>query len=382
MRAISIIVGFSLLIAGVWGMLAFRPNENNHYSGTIEADDVHLGSKIGGRVVQVLVREGDTIHPGDLLVQLDEEAPQARLAMAQAEVQAASQALLELQRGSRDEEIAQAKASWAEAQTHLRMLRNGPRKKEIEAAQQAVEAAKAERDLAAITKKRQAELLAKQNTSQDTMDRAATQLDVAASRLHAAEAQLSLLLAGYREEEIAMAEARAQAAEAHYHLVVTGPRDEQIQQAQARYDGACAAWTQARVDLEETRILSPSEGVVESCRLQPGDLLSPNQTALTMLLYEPLWVRIYIPESGLGQVQLNETLPFSVAAFPGQTFTGRVVQIQRQAEFTPRNVQTPETRDDLVFGVKIEVNDSSNTLRPGMVADFYLNSLPNEERTL
>ena len=126
------------------------------------------------------------------------------------------------------------------------------------------------------------------------------------------------------------------------------------------------------MDLGETVITAPSEGVAETCRLRPGDLLAPNQAALTMILYEPLWVRIFVPESRLGQVPVGRIVDLATASFPGEVFKGTIVQVNRKAEFTPRNVQTPETRDYLVFGVKIDIQDPDRKLRPGMVADVFL----------
>jgi len=197
------------------------------------------------------------------------------------------------------------------------------------------------------------------------------------NRYRAARAELEKLRVGFRQEEILAAKAQLEGASASLGLALEGPRIEQIEQARAEVERARAVVERARVDHRETRIVAPGDGVVEVCRLQPGDLLAPNQAALTLILPIPLWVRIYVPESRLGAVGVGNALDLSVAAYSGRTFTGRVVQINRKAEFTPRNVQTPETRDDLVFGVKIEIDDPEGLLRPGMVADVVISSQQN-----
>ncbi|MEW6238614.1 MAG: efflux RND transporter periplasmic adaptor subunit [Candidatus Omnitrophota bacterium] len=358
-------------LLGAWWRHESLRSESAQYSGTVEAEDAALGSKVGGRVVSVPAKEGDAAKTGDVLVRLERNALEARVKEAEAELERSRQQLLELERGSRPQEIQQAKALLEEARSNLLLMQNGSRQEDIRAAQANVDAAKAEIELAALTEKRQVELFAKKNTSEENLDRARKELRVAQNRLRAAQAELDRLLSGFRTEEIQQAQAKVNAASAALTLMEEGEREETIAQAKADAMRLESALQRARIDLQEADILAPSEGVVETCRLQPGDLLSPNQTALTMILYQPLWIRIYVPESRLGQFSVGEELELTAASFPGQRFKGRIAQVNRRAEYTPRNVQTPDTRDDLVFGVKIDIEDSKRLLRPGMVADVF-----------
>ncbi len=365
------------LAAGGWWYFHQNHLDAPLYSGFIEAEDAAPGSKIGGRVVSVRVQEGDAVKTGDLLVQLDEEPVSARLREAEAGLQAAEKRLEELENGTRPLDIEKARALLEQARQQWTLLVNGPRPEDIRAAEANVASASADLNLAMVTEKRQRELFAKKDTTADNLDRAQKELTVAQNRYRAARAELEKLRVGFRQEEIRAAKAQLEGASASLGLALEGPRVEQIEQARAEVERARAAVERARVDLRETRIVAPGDGVVEVCRLQPGDLLAPNQAALTLILPIPLWVRIYVPESRLGAVGVGNTLDLSVAAYPGRTFTGRVVQVNRKAEFTPRNVQTPETRDDLVFGVKIEIDDPEGLLRPGMVADVAISSQKN-----
>ncbi|MGC9327865.1 MAG: HlyD family secretion protein, partial [Candidatus Hinthialibacter sp.] len=249
------------------------------------------------------------------------------------------------------------------------LLQNGPRVEDIRAAEANVASASAEFSLAFITEKRQRELFAQKNTTAENLDRAVQELTVAQNRLNAARAELDKLRAGFRTEEIQAAKAKMDAASASLSLSLEGPRQEQIDQALAELERTKALVEKAQIDLKETQITAPADAVVEVSRLQPGDLLAAHQIAASLILPDPLWVRIYVPESRLGTVSIGNQLPVTVSAYPSRVFSGRVVQINREAEFTPRNVQTPETRDDLVFGVKIELDDPQHLLRPGMVAD-------------
>jgi HlyD family secretion protein len=96
----------------------------------------------------------------------------------------------------------------------------------------------------------------------------------------------------------------------------------------------------------------------------------------TLILPQHLWVRVYVPEKWLGYIKLNETVRIRVDSFPGKDFHGAVEQINRQAEFTPRNVQTVEDRIKQVFGVKIDLDNSEDKLRAGMSADVYFDNVP------
>ena len=347
---------------------------NPRFSGTMEAKDSAVGSRTGGRVIFVAVKEGDVVKEGQILVRLDSAPLEAKFQQAAADFERSWQKSKELENGTRLEEIEQAEASYEKAKSQWQLMKNGARTEDIAAAKANLEARKAELQLAQITEKRQTELFANKNTSAENLDRAHKELAVSQNLVHAAEADLQRLLAGFRVEDIQSAKAQMDMASAALTLARKGPREEQTAQAHADMERVKAVMSSAQIDLAEAIIKAPTDGVVETSNLEPGDMLSPNQTAITMILYKPLTVRIYVPESFLNQVPVGKEVMVSAASFPGKTFSGKIEQVNQRAEFTPRNVQTPETRDDLVFGVKIEINDPNHLLRPGMVADVSLNN--------
>ncbi|HPP01696.1 MAG TPA: biotin/lipoyl-binding protein, partial [bacterium] len=178
------IVPLLLLLAALGGGWWFYGNHvpRANYSGAIEAEDATLGSKVGGRVAEVLVQEGDTVQHGDVLVRLDREPLEARLREALADLERARQKLLELENGSRPQEIQRAQALLDEARHRWELLKNGPREEDIRAARANLQSARAELELATITEKRQCELYKKNNTSADALDRARKELSVAQGR--------------------------------------------------------------------------------------------------------------------------------------------------------------------------------------------------------
>jgi HlyD family secretion protein len=123
--------------------------------------------------------------------------------------------------------------------------------------------------------------------------------------------------------------------------------------------------------LAEMQVTAPADSVLEVLSVKVGDVLPANREAATLLLTGHLWVRVYVPESWLGLIKLGEHVRVQVDSFPGKDFDGVVEQINRQAEFTPRNVQTVADRIKQVFGVKVRLPSEDDHLRAGMAADVY-----------
>jgi multidrug resistance efflux pump len=115
---------------------------------------------------------------------------------------------------------------------------------------------------------------------------------------------------------------------------------------------------------------------LEVLSVKLGDVLAPNQGVATLLFTNHIWVRVFAPEPWLGHIALGDTVKVRVDSFPGKDFAGVVEQIQRSAEFTPRNVQTVGERVKQVFGVKVRLENSEGRLRAGMAADVNFPNVP------
>jgi multidrug resistance efflux pump len=219
----------------------------------------------------------------------------------------------------------------------------GPRKEEITAAKAEWEALSTQQILANSERQRAAELFADKTISEAERDRAVSTAQVNEKQVAAAKARYDLLLAGTRPERIALI--RAQLAELE---------------------------TQVR----EMKVFAPTNCVLEVLSVKPGDVLAPNQQVATLLFTNHIWVRVFVPEPWLGHIKLGDAVKVRVDAFPGKDFSGTVEQIQRSAEFTPRNVQTVGERVKQVFGVKVRLDNAEGQLRAGMAADVAFPSVP------
>jgi multidrug resistance efflux pump len=179
--------------------------------------------------------------------------------------------------------------------------------------------------------------------------------------------KLDQLHRGYRPEEIAAAEARYRQTQATLEKLENGNRVEDISAAKA-----ALAYDEAR--FRERQVLAPAAASIEVLDVRPGDLIAPNTPVATLLERDQIYVRIYIPETQIGRVHLGQKAQIRVDSFPNQVFDGAVEQINQQAEFLPRNVQTVEERVHQVFGVKVRIDDMSRRVRAGMAADVTLAS--------
>jgi membrane fusion protein YbhG len=327
-------------------------------SGTVEARNIRVGSEIGGRIDKVLVREGDAVQPGQILITFDDKELQAALEQSRANAEKA-------QRGFRPEEIAEVRAAAAQAKAEYELRKNGYRKEDIEAARDDLERAKADEIRTHLDFDRYDALAKKDLVSKQQRDTADANWKMALAQKEMAEHKLDELQRGYRPEEIASAEARYLQTQATLEKFERGNRREDVELAKAAY-----AYDQAR--FRERQVTAPSAAIVEVLDVRPGDLIAPNTPVATLLEKDQIYVRIYIPETEYGRIKLGQKAEVRVDSFPNTVFDGEVEQINQQAEFLPRNVQTREERVHQVFGVKIRINDPAGHVLAGMAADVTL----------
>jgi HlyD family secretion protein len=190
------------------------------------------------------------------------------------------------------------------------------------------------------TYKRQSELYKLNAVSQQSYDQALAARDEAKARLRMSKKALELLLAGYRNEDIMAAEAELKAAQARAAQAVT--------------------------QLLDTELKAPSNGTVLTRVREAGSIVSSGAAVFSVSLDSPVWVRTYVPEPLLGKVHPGQKVEVYTDTFPDKPFTGQVGYISPQAEFTPKSVETQALRTDLVYRLRITVDNPDNTLRQGM----------------
>jgi len=355
---IPILVVLALVGLAVYSSGMLHRDKALHGSGTVEAHNIRVGSKVGGRIEKVLVREGDPVKAGQILITFDDKELTAALEEARANA-------LKAQRGYRPEEIAEARASAEQAKAEYEQRLNGYRKEDIAAAQADVERADADEIRTHLDFQRYDALSKKDLVSKQQRDTAEANWKMAVAVQTNLQHKLDELRRGYRPEEIASAQARYLQTKATLEKYEKGNRVEDIENA-----NAALAYQDAL--FRERQVIAPSDASIEVLDVRPGDLIAPNTPIATLLESDQIYVRIYIPETQIGRVHLGQKAQIRVDSFPNQIFDGAVEQINQQAEFLPRNVQTIEERVHQVFGVKVRIDDPSHRVRAGMAADVTL----------
>lgn len=203
------------------------------------------------------------------------------------------------------------------------------------------------------------------------IDLAQARADLETARAVSADAQREYqkLQDGPDPDQLALAEARVQNAEANLALSQADTRQQQLSLAETQVTSARAAVGVIQAQLDKLVVHAPSDGTVLTRIVEPGEVIQPGATAMTIGQLNQMTVKVYIPEDRYGQIDLGDHAQVSTDSFPGQAFDATVKRIAEQAEYTPRNVQTEQDRRTTVFAVELSVNDPSGKLKPGMPVD-------------
>ncbi|HMF14251.1 MAG TPA: HlyD family efflux transporter periplasmic adaptor subunit [Gemmataceae bacterium] len=374
----KVVVGVVLVLVAAGGALGWyfwpwRGDKNVlRLPGVVEIQEVRLGSKIGGRVAEVKIKEGEEAEAGDQLLVFDAPELEAQIAQQQARVDQAEADAQKARSGARQQEIDAAWAAALSAYAAWQKAENGFRPEEIKQARDELAADEADLKLAQEDFDRQ-EQLAKTNSGKKAdYDVARATLNRARARRQAAQAKLDLYLAGTREEEKRQAAADFARAWSNFDVLAAGNRYEDVAAAEGRAAEARGRLRELEANYAERFVKAPGKVRVEVVAVRKGDIVAPNQPVLRVLSAADKWVKIYVPETLLGKVRLGRDVELTVDSDPDKRFRGKVIQIASISEFTPRNVQSVDERKHQVFGVKVQVDDPEGVFKSGMAAEVLL----------
>ncbi len=312
----KLVLGFILiLVVGlvIWTVKGLNQDDGElKLYGSIDMRTVDLAFEESGRVQEILVKEGASVKVGDVLAKLDDTRYKIARDRAQAQVQVAD--------------------------SQLTLLLAGSRLEEIEAGRARLRAATANRVLSEKICAREKQMGSA--SSQQARDQAC--YAAAANRAAEDEAQKAL------------------------DLLLAGTRIEEIEVARATLNEAKVALSDAERALNNCVLKAPSDAVVRSRLKEPGDMVGASAPVFELALMQPLWARVYIDESHLGQIAMGQSVEVTVDSFPNERFSATVGFISSVAEFTPKTVQTEALRTHLVYEVRLTVDDPQHLLRLGM----------------
>lgn len=312
----------ALVVLGLLGILyyAYTFWRSNHARdqfviyGNVDIRQVDLGFRVSGRLARMVFEEGDEVKTGDLVAVLDKAPYEAALAAAQAQMLQAQANYDKLMHGNRPQEIEEARASVNEKQATF--------------------------ENAELLYKRQKEQIKVGSTSQQAHDDALARKIEAEASLKSAKEALNLAEEGFRNEDIAAGKAALETAKAQLES--------------------------AKINLEDTEILSPSDGIMLTRVREPGAIVAPLSVVYTLSLHKPVWIRAYVSEPYLGRIKPGMEGLITTDTNPDKPFKAQIGFISPQAEFTPKTVETPELRTDLVYRLRLLTDDPDGKLRQGM----------------
>lgn len=338
---LRIIVLALILGAGAYFGLRQAPGNTQGLTlnGNVDIRSVDVSGRVAGRLQTLEVDEGAMVKAGTRLGQLDPKPYEIALRQAQGDVAVAQEA------------ITTAEGNENAARASLQLLRAGYRPEEIEKARAELAAQEAVLVNAQQEFKRQQGLLNNRAVSQQAFDDAQKTLDTQTQVVAAHRAALSMLKAGYRQEEIERAEAQLQAATSA------------VAEARARHAAALVREEQAELNLADTRLTAPSDGIVTTRIAEPGSMLQVGAPVLSISLRSPIRVRAYVDEIHLDAVKLGMSV--NVRTDGGTECHGTVTYISPQAEFTPKTVQTADIRTTLVYRILVTLDPGAEHLNAG-----------------
>src|SRR4030095_2511475 len=286
-------------------------------SGTIESVNVTVSSKSTGPVRKLNFKEGDRVKKGDVLIEIGHD-------------------LLDIQ-------LRQAEAGVDLAYAQLRLLKSGARKEDIKQSEDLLKQAKINLDLAKQDKERANELFKQDAMTEKLNDEANARYDLAVTQYNSARENLAKVKSIIRPEE--------------------------IESADANLKKAVSAVDFLKQTIEDCKVFAPVDGFVSKKFVEEGESTVPGASLLRISNLETVNLVIYISETDLSKVKLGQNAEIKIDAFKDKTYTGKIIFISPEAEFTPKNIQTPDERTKLVFAVKIEIPNPQFELKPGLPAD-------------
>jgi len=284
--------------------------------GNVDIRQVELAFNANERIMSMTVQEGDKVRKGQLLATLDTLRLSQEISQAEAQVKAQREVLAALEAGTRPEDIRKAQAE--------------------------VAAAEAEHKNSEIIFKRKSRLSEEELIPEQERDDAKAAADFSQAQLTAAKEALALAIAGPRKEDIAAARETLRAYE--------------------------AALSITKRNFEYAYLYAPSDGVIQTRILEPGNMASPQTPVFTLALTDPVWVRAYIPEPDMGKVRPGMSAEVTTDSYPEKRYKAWIGFISPTAEFTPKSVETREVRTNLVYQVRVYACNHDNELRLGMPA--------------
>jgi HlyD family secretion protein len=374
-RVVRILIIAGVVIAAfvIWKIFFATPNLPASIialSGRIEGDDSAVAPKTSGKILEVTVREGDTVTAGQVIARLDdaqvrakEDQARAALADAQAKMQAARDQISVLQDTLRQNQL-QTGQSMMDADGRVRQAQSDLTEAEADLVQQQAALRLAEFNRDAYTRLAKTGAVSQQQGLQAEVqaDQQAAVVAAAQRKVDSFQGALTTAQANFENPKIRGAQ-------------VSGTEGQIIQQqstiaaAKAETAQAQATLAEAEADRADLTVLAPFSGTVLTRAAEPGEVVQAGTAIVTLLDLSKVYLRGFIPEGDIGKVKIGQPAHVFLDSSSNQALDGSVLRIDPQATFTPENTYFRDDRVKQVVGVKVQLSQGIGFAKPGMPAD-------------
>ena len=386
MKKRIVIIAFFFLLFGV-GILVYLGQRDVqlrelYYSGTIEAKHAELAFQVSGRIVDVLIDEGESVERDQILAVLDQSEYEARHEQAKANLERAVKSLqkaemvLEVNKRTLPDEVAGAEARVKVLQAQLKELEAGYREQDIERARLAFLTSKDIMEEARKNKVRYDKLFQKGIVSEKEWDAVKLRYETALKDFDKAKETLEMLQEGVRGETIQTARARvaegkALLKQARSNLMTVEVAEKEVETARAQVKAARSAVELAKIHLTYTQLRAPFKGIITTRNMEPGEVVLPGREVMTLSDLSTVELKIFVDETEIGKIKPGQRVEARMDTFPDKVYIGKVSFISPEGEFTPKIIQTHKERVKLVYLVKVSIPNPDLELKSGMPADAW-----------
>ncbi len=363
---IKLILIFFILVASVSvGVTKYIQNNNADYDiyyGTAEAEKINISTEIGGRIKEIKINEGEKVKQGDLVATIYSTDSSLNLQGAEISIKNAENNLAKIQDGNRVEEIKAQEALVNQAQAQIKQGETA-----LEKAQNDVSAAQNNYD---YKKKRYDDAVTLYESGASTKnnaDMAKNDLDNVSSTLDNAKVSLKGVQA-----QVDSYKAQLDAATQKLNLLVDGASERDKNAAEYNLDQAKNNYDISKSQLDKGNMFAFTDGTIQSVNFNPGEYLTPGSSIATLVDDENLWVKIFVPESVLSKINIDQEVVLKSDFLKDKIINGKITYISPEAEFTPMNIVTKKDRMKLVYEVKIKILDNLDVVKRGMLFSVNL----------
>ncbi len=374
-RVVRILLIAAVVVAGlvIWKVFFATPSLPDSIvalSGRIEGDDSAVAPKTSGKILEVTVREGDTVTAGQLIARLDdaqvrarEDEARAALVDAQAKSQAARDQIAVLQDQLRQNQL-QTGQSAMDADGRVRQAQADLTAAEADLAQQqaALRLAEFNRDAYARLAKTGAASEQQGLQAEVQADQQAAAVAAAQRRVESSRGALTTAQANLDNPKIRVAQESSTAGQIAEQQSMIAATKAETAQAQAQL-------AQAEADRADLTVLEPFSGTVLTRAAEPGEVVQAGTAIVTLLDLSKVYLRGFVPEGGIGKVRIGQPSHIFLDSNPNNALEGYVLRIDPQATFTPENTYFRDDRVKQVVGVKLQLTQGIGFAKPGMPAD-------------